>query len=263
MSAFHLREHEQVHCGPQPYMCVSIDCYARFGSVNKLLNHKQKHDDLRYKCELNGCNIVFSDLGQLYHHEAQHFRDASYTCNVLGCKKFYYSKIEYQNHLSMHNVESPDGELKKSVKLEEPGAGGKQDCVDQSHLLDETEKSHSLEDHHLCPGSASAHIDTTETLKDNSDSNSSDQLSHSSSTSITEELIDTLDHSETMQDLLLSHEKVFVPSSLKDKCSNVAVCFDGTKFTCGFDGCGSTYKTQEGCRNICGRCIRTTASQEK
>ncbi|XP_005353366.1 zinc finger protein Rlf [Microtus ochrogaster] len=246
MSAFHLREHEQVHCGPQPYMCVSIDCYARFGSVNELLNHKQKHDDLRYKCELNGCNIVFSDLGQLYHHEAQHFRDASYTCNVLGCKKFYYSKIEYQDHLSMHNVESPGEELKKSVKLEEPAAGGKQDSVDQPHLLDQIDKSHSPEDLLFCAGSASAHIDTSENLKDNSDSNCSDQLSHSSSTSINEELIDTLDQSETMQDLLLSHEKVFVPSTLKEKCSNVAICFDGTKFTCGFDGCGSSYKNARG-----------------
>lgn len=195
-------------------MCVSIDCYARFGSVNELLNHKQKHDDLRYKCELNGCNIVFSDLGQLYHHEAQHFRDASYTCNVLGCKKFYYSKIEYQNHLSMHNVEGSNGDIKKSVKLEESVAGEKQDCVAQHHLLDQTDRSHLPEDLLFCAGTASSQIDTetAENLKENSDSNSSDHLSHSSSASLNEELIDTLDHSETMQDILLSHEKVFVPS---------------------------------------------------
>lgn len=185
MSAFHLREHEQVHCGPQPYMCVSIDCYARFGSVNELLNHKQKHDDLRYKCELKSCNIVFSDLGQLYHHEAQHFRDASYTCSFVGCKKFYYSKIEYQNHLSMHNVESSNGDVKKTVKLE-PAAGEKQDCIDQPHLLDQTDKSRLPEDLLLCR-SASSQIETTENLKENSDSNSSDQLSHSSSASMNEE----------------------------------------------------------------------------
>ncbi|XP_049734853.1 zinc finger protein Rlf isoform X2 [Elephas maximus indicus] len=248
MSAFHLREHEQVHCGPQPYMCVSIDCYARFGSVNELLNHKQKHDDLRYKCELNGCNIVFSDLGQLYHHEAQHFRDASYTCNFVGCKKFYYSKIEYQNHLSMHNVESSNGDTKKSINPEEPATGEKQDCIDQPHLLNQTDKSHLPEDLLFCAGSATSQIDTEtpENLKENSDSNSSDQLSQSSSASVNEELIDTLDHSESMQDILLSHEKVFVPSSLKEKCSNVAICFDGNKFTCGFDGCGSTYKNARG-----------------
>ncbi|XP_036303538.1 zinc finger protein Rlf isoform X2 [Pipistrellus kuhlii] len=238
MSAFHLREHEQVHCGPQPYMCVSIDCYARFGSVNELLNHKQKHDDLRYKCELNGCNIVFSDLGQLYHHEAQHFRDASYTCNFVGCKKFYYSKIEYQNHLLMHN-ESSNEDVKKSVKLEEPATGEK------PHLLDQTDKSHLPEDL-FCTGPANSQIETAENLKENSDSNSSDQLSHSSLASMNEELIDTLDHSETMQDILLSHEKVFVSSSLKEKCPSVRVCFDGTKFTCGFDGCGSTYKNARG-----------------
>ncbi|XP_059546030.1 zinc finger protein Rlf isoform X5 [Myotis daubentonii] len=239
MSAFHLREHEQVHCGPQPYMCVSIDCYARFGSVNELLNHKQKHDDLRYKCELNGCNIVFSDLGQLYHHEAQHFRDASYTCNFVGCKKFYYSKIEFQNHLLMHNVESSNEDVKKSVKLEEPATGEK------PHLPDQTDKSHLPEDL-FCTGSASSQIETAENLKENSDSNSSDQLSHSSLASMNEELIDTLDHSETMQDILLSHEKVCGSSNLKEKCPSVRVCFDGTKFTCGFDGCGSTYKNARG-----------------
>lgn len=146
----------------------------------------------------------------------------------------------------MHKVESPGEELKKSVKQEGSAAGEKQDCVDQPHLLDQTDKSHSPENLLFCAGSASAHIDTSENLKDNSDSKCSDELSHSSSTSINEELIDTLDQSQTRQDLWLSHEKVFVPSTLKEKCSNVAICFDGTKFTCGFDGCGSTDKNTRG-----------------
>ncbi|XP_072466023.1 zinc finger protein Rlf isoform X1 [Notamacropus eugenii] len=252
MTAFHLREHERVHCGPQPYMCVSIDCYATFGSVNELLNHKQKHEDLRYKCELNGCSIVFSDLGQLYHHEAQHFRDASYTCNFLGCKKFYYSKTEFQNHLSMHNGDISNGDVKTTVKLES-AANEKNSCQDQPHLLDPTEKSHLPEDLIFSVESTSSQLapDIEETgsdnLKDNSDSNSSDQLSHSSSASMNEELIDTLDSPETMPDILISsHDKVFVPSNLKEKCSNMALCFDGKKFTCGFEGCGSTYKNARG-----------------
>ncbi|NXP46861.1 RLF protein, partial [Heliornis fulica] len=250
MTSFHLREHERVHCGPQPYMCVSMDCYARFGSVNELLNHKQTHDDLRYKCELNGCNIVFSDLGQLYHHEAQHFRDASYTCHFFGCKKFYYSKTEFQNHLAVHNIEASDGEVKQTLKHEELVSKDKCRFLPESQLLERSEDS-TLNDNLDPSGSQEIPQIKEEALSDSedldSDSNCSLHCGDSSTDATVHQgqvspiLIEATAHNQSVPGFLVSQEGVFHPGDGK-QCSNVAVCFDEKSLSCGFEGCCSPHK---------------------
>ncbi|XP_074832599.1 zinc finger protein Rlf isoform X2 [Carettochelys insculpta] len=259
MTSFHLKEHEKMHCGPQPYMCVSVGCYARFGSVNELLNHKQMHRDLRYKCELSGCSIVFSDLGQLYHHEAQHFRDASYTCNFLGCKKFYYSKTEFQNHLAVHNIAISNGEVKEvSVKFEEPVSKDKCNNLPESQLLHQTRNMSPQENLTLSMGSTSSQEILQikeETISDNEETDSESNCSlyfgsHGTSALVTKKqvspVIKTIDKNQTTPESLISHGGVFHSSGLKEQCTHVAVCFDGEKITCGFEGCNSTYKNVRG-----------------
>ncbi|XP_040441595.1 zinc finger protein Rlf isoform X3 [Falco naumanni] len=251
MTSFHLREHERVHCGPQPYMCVSMDCYARFGSVNELLNHKQTHDDLRYKCELNGCNIVFSDLGQLYHHEAQHFRDASYTCNFFGCKKFYYSKTEFQNHLAVHNIEVSNGQVKQTFKLEASVSKDKCSYLPEPQLLEQSENS-SLNDNLDPSGSQEVPQIKEEALSDSEDLDSESNCSlhcgeHSTGAAVNQGqvsplMIETMVHNQAVPGFLLSQEEVFHPADVKQQCSNVAVGFDEKNLSCGFEGCCSTHK---------------------
>ncbi|XP_009871079.1 PREDICTED: zinc finger protein Rlf [Apaloderma vittatum] len=249
MTSFHLREHERVHCGPQPYMCVSMDCYARFGSVNELLNHKQTHDDLRYKCELNGCNIVFSDLGQLYHHEAQHFRDASYTCNFFGCKKFYYSKTEFRNHLAVHNIEVSNGEAKQT--LEESVSKDKCSYLPESRLLEQSENP-SLSDNLDPSGSQEIPPIKEEALSDSEDLDSESNCSlhcgdHGVDAAVNQGRvsplrIETAAHDEAVPGFLISQEGVFHPVDEKQQCSDAAVCFEEKNLSCGFQSCCSTHK---------------------
>ncbi|KAM3657782.1 zinc finger protein Rlf isoform 2-T5 [Ammospiza maritima maritima] len=251
MTSFHLREHERVHCGPQPYMCVSMDCYARFGSVNELLNHKQTHDDLRYKCELNGCNIVFSDLGQLYHHEAQHFRDASYTCNYFGCKKFYYSKTEFQNHLAAHDIKVSNGEGKQTLNLEGLVSEEKSSYLPESRLLEQSENS-NLNDNLDPSGSQEIPQVKEESLSDSEDLNSESNCSlhcgkHRADAAASQgqtspQLLGTVAHNQSVPGFVVSQEGVFHPANMKEQCSNVAVCFDEKNLSCGFEGCCSTHK---------------------
>ncbi|XP_075051443.1 zinc finger protein Rlf [Mixophyes fleayi] len=111
---FHLKQHMRIHLGSLPFMCVSIDCNERFKTINELLHHKQTHLDLQYKCELEGCHLVFSDLGCLYHHEAQHFRDAAYICTFPRCKKFYYCNSELQDHIATHVAHCEDSLVKRA-----------------------------------------------------------------------------------------------------------------------------------------------------
>lgn len=252
ISAFHLQEHEQVHKGPQPYMCVSVGCYAQFSSVNALLHHKQQHDDLRYKCELNGCNIVFSDLGQLYHHEAQHFRDASYTCNFHGCKKFFYSKTEFTNHLSMH---ISNGEMKETpVKCEGRVSGDRLVCLSDCEGFEQTEHSLLSENLNLPSGSTNSEESLQvkpEPLSDDEASNNKSNCSSGSNVATLPNekqvsLLTEADHGQTTPAVSLPHERAGLPSDFKERYSNVAVYFDGRRFTCGFEGCGSTYKNSKG-----------------
>ncbi|NXN15393.1 RLF protein, partial [Indicator maculatus] len=252
MTSFHLREHERVHCGPQPYMCVSMDCYARFGSVNELLNHKQTHDDLRYKCELNGCNIVFSDLGQLYHHEAQHFRDASYTCNYFGCKKFYYSKTEFQNHLAVHNIQVSNGEVQRTVKLEESVSKDKCSYLPESQLLEQSVNS-SLNHNLDSSGSQGIPQIKEESFSDSEDLDSESNYSlhcgdHSTDAAVNQGqvsplLVGPMAHNQSVPGFLMSQEGVFHPAGVKQRCAGVAVCFDEKNLPCGFEGYCSTHKT--------------------
>ncbi|KAM4884883.1 zinc finger protein Rlf isoform 3-T3 [Sylvia borin] len=251
MTSFHLREHERVHCGPQPYMCVSMDCYARFGSVNELLNHKQTHDDLRYKCELNGCNIVFSDLGQLYHHEAQHFRDASYTCNYFGCKKFYYSKTEFQNHLAAHDIQVSNGEGKQRLNLEGLVSEEKSGFLPESQLLEQSENS-SLNDNLDPSGSQEIPQVKEESLSDSEDLNSESNCSlhcgkHRADAAVSQgqtspRLLQTVAHNQSVPGFVMSQEGIFHPADMKQQCSNVAVCFDDKNLPCDFEGCCSIHK---------------------
>ncbi|NXU55911.1 RLF protein, partial [Turnix velox] len=250
MTSFHLREHERVHCGPQPYMCVSMDCYARFGSVNELLNHKQTHDDLRYKCELNGCNIVFSDLGQLYHHEAQHFRDASYTCSFLGCKKFYYSKTEYQNHLAAHKMDVSNGEVKQGLKLGQSESNDRPGYPPEAQLLQQSENPH-LQEHSDPSGSQEVTQIKEEALSDSEDLDSDSNCSlhcgeHTTGTASQGQgsplPIQAAPHCPSTPGFLLSQEGIFQMSEGKEQSSDKMLRFHGKNLACGMEGCCSLHK---------------------
>ncbi|XP_029475091.1 zinc finger protein Rlf [Rhinatrema bivittatum] len=246
MSRFHLQKHEKVHFGPDPFMCVSIGCFARFDSVNALLSHKQTHDDLRYKCELNGCNIVFSDLAQLYHHEAQHFRDASYACTFLGCKKFYYSKTEFQDHLITHNLKEKENQI--VIHSDESTTNDKEIKIEQVDLPQNSDVHGALTlfmdpaNDQVIPQIKEEHTSQEineanhRTLLENRDSGTFKQKQ------ISVELIGKGESTQAVTSTPVSSEKNKL-SCLREKCSKPLVCFDGKKFTCGYEGCGFTCKT--------------------
>uniref|UniRef100_A0A4W3JBC9 RLF zinc finger n=1 Tax=Callorhinchus milii TaxID=7868 RepID=A0A4W3JBC9_CALMI len=104
VSDFHLKAHLKVHSGLQPYICIQMDCNASFQAFAELVRHRKQHKEFRSKCTFKGCSKVFSGSCLLYHHEAQHYREAAYSCNTAGCKKFYFSKSEFENHLQTHGI---------------------------------------------------------------------------------------------------------------------------------------------------------------
>ncbi|XP_054469254.1 zinc finger protein Rlf [Anoplopoma fimbria] len=204
VSAYHHRKHRRVHYGDRPYTCVVMGCGAQFSTSNELVTHKQIHGfHLNYQCGLKGCYITYSDLGQIYHHEAQHFRDAAFTCSSAECSKYYLSKKEFIKHLSTHNITFSEEDFEAQRKAK------------RKLLKTVTEAT-------VLPNKS---VDTEETVNgvviNTSAVSSASSLQASDSTEPKATMTDSKEPKATV--------------------TLVAVCFDGSKFTCGFEKCGMTF----------------------
>ncbi|XP_056282404.1 zinc finger protein Rlf [Pseudoliparis swirei] len=213
-SAYHHRKHRRVHYGDLPYMCVVMDCGAQFVTSNELVTHKQTHGyHLNYQCDLKDCYVTYSDLGQIYHHEAQHFRDAAFTCSSTDCHKYYLSKKEFMTHLSTHNITFSEEDFEAQRKAKRKLLGTVTEATIRS--------SKSVDDKETVNG---------EVL--NASAVSCASSLHASDSK--EPKATTTDSKEPKATTTDSKEP-------KATMTLVAVCFDGSKFTCGFEKCGMTF----------------------
>ncbi|XP_028858501.1 zinc finger protein 292b [Denticeps clupeoides] len=100
VSVTHLNDHLQVHCGVKPYICIQLNCKARFLSNAELLSHRKSHISFKAKCMFPGCGKIFSEAHKLYDHEAQHY--STFTCNVPDCGKVLHSQAQLNQHQEEH-----------------------------------------------------------------------------------------------------------------------------------------------------------------
>lgn len=214
VSAYHHRKHRRVHYGDRPYTCVVMGCGAQFRTSNELVTHKQTHGyHLSFQCELKGCYVTYSDLGQIYHHEAQHFRDAAFTCSSAECTQYFLSKKEFIQHLSTHNItfSEEDFEAQRRAK--------------RKLLQMVTEATPHL----------NKSVDTKETANGGVVSSSAVSCASSLHASTSKELKTTMIDSKEPRTTMTDRKEP------KATITAVAVCFDGSKFTCGFEKCGMSF----------------------
>ncbi|XP_072122006.1 zinc finger protein 292b [Mobula birostris] len=104
VSVSHLNEHLQIHCGPNPYVCIQLECNASFSTYSELVGHRKEHLLFKAKCMFQNCGRIFTESYLLYDHEAQHYHNSSYTCKFSDCGNIYYSQSELQKHEVGHTA---------------------------------------------------------------------------------------------------------------------------------------------------------------
>nr|XP_040055027.1 zinc finger protein Rlf [Gasterosteus aculeatus aculeatus] len=203
VSAYHHRKHRRVHYGDRPYTCVIMGCGAQFKTSNELVTHKHTHGyHLHYQCELKDCYVTYSDLGQIYHHEAQHFRDAAFTCSSAKCGKYYLSKKEFMKHLSTHNITFSEEDFEAQRKAKRKLLKAVTEATVHSNKPD-AEVAVKVETPSASAVSCASSLPAPQSNEPKDAGNDGKEP--------------------------------------KTTVTLVAVCFDGSKFTCGFEKCGMTF----------------------
>ncbi|XP_064189532.1 zinc finger protein 292-like [Anguilla rostrata] len=100
VSIAHLNDHLQMHCSDKPYICVQLNCKARFLSNTELLMHRKEHTTFKAKCLFPNCGKIFTEAYMLYDHEARHYN--TFTCKVSGCGKIFHAKSQLDLHQEDH-----------------------------------------------------------------------------------------------------------------------------------------------------------------
>lgn len=114
VSAIHLNDHSQVHCGTKPYVCLQLNCKARFHASGELLRHRRTHPVFQAKCMFPNCMKIFSQPFKLYDHEELHYK--SFSCKAVGCGRVFPSlkllDLHQEKHISIKK-ESTSSEAKR------------------------------------------------------------------------------------------------------------------------------------------------------
>ena len=97
MYNLHMRIHENKKKGVS-YVCEICD--ATFYIEKMLTQHKKRHGDRQYKCEVEGCHWTFILKVELEEHMYTHTREKKYLCDICGFEAG--TKTRMRRHAKSH-----------------------------------------------------------------------------------------------------------------------------------------------------------------
>ncbi|KAF7660523.1 hypothetical protein LDENG_00280270 [Lucifuga dentata] len=201
-----------------------VFCRRHFVSAYHHRKHRKAHyGDRPYTCVVLGCGAQFSCSNELVAHKQTHGYQLSYQCELKGCYVTYSDLGQMYHHEAQHFRDA-------AFTCSSP------DC--KKFYLSKHEFTQHLFTHNITFSEKDFEAERKAKLKllkiDSEETAKSGDIKTAS-----EEIVNGDD---------LVSSSVSCPSLQSPGCKEpkgtltlVAVCFDGSKFTCGFEKCGMTF----------------------
>ncbi|XP_051812820.1 zinc finger protein Rlf-like [Acanthochromis polyacanthus] len=201
-----------------------VFCRRHFVSAYHHRKHRRVHyGDRPYTCVVTGCGAQFSSSNELVTHKQTHGYQLNYQCELKGCYITYSDLGQIYHHEAQH---FRDAAFTCSSS----------EC--QKYYLSKKEFIKHLSTHNI-----------TFSEDDFEAQRKAKRKLFKTVTEATARLSKSIDSEDNVNGDILNSSSVSCASSLQETdCKEpkttmtlVAVCFDGSKFTCGFEKCGMTF----------------------
>ncbi|XP_069543789.1 zinc finger protein Rlf [Brachyistius frenatus] len=201
-----------------------VFCRRHFVSAFHHRKHRRVHyGDQPYSCVVMGCGAMFSTSNELVTHKQTHGYQLNYQCELKGCYVTYSDLGQIYHHEAQH---FRDAAFTCSSA----------EC--RKYYFSKKEFVKHLSTHNIA--FSEEDFETQRKAK---------RKRFKDATEPTARLTKSVDSEDTVNGDLLNSSSASCASSLQESDSkepkatmtSVAVCFDGSKFTCGFEKCGMTF----------------------
>lgn len=202
-------------------------CRRHLVSAYHHRKHRKVHcGDQPFKCMVIGCGAEFSSSNELVSHKQTHGYQLNYQCELEGCYVTFSELGQMYHHEAQHfrdaafSCTSP--ECKKFYL-------SKKEFIQHLATHGITFSEEDLETQRK------AKRKLLETVAEETDNTKKS----SDSKTVSEEMVNGHDLTSSTSCASSSHASNC--EEPKEMMTSVAVCFDGSKFTCGFEKCGMTF----------------------
>ncbi|CAB1334933.1 unnamed protein product [Coregonus sp. 'balchen'] len=203
-------------------------CRRHFMSAYHHRRHQRLHyGDLPYMCMVTGCGARFSTSNELLAHKHSHGYELSYQCELKGCSLSFCDLGQVYHHEAQHFRDAAYScaslECKKFYFSKK----------EFSRHLASHGITFSQEDFEAQRKAIRKHLDSiTEDI--------ASPKKYCETKTVLEEVVNG-GNNATSSTCRASSSHVSSCKEPKGTMTLVAVCFDGKKFTCGFERCGLTF----------------------
>lgn len=194
-----------------------IFCRRHFATAYHYRKHRRLHyGDQPYACVVMGCGAQFSSSNELVTHKQTHGYQLNYECELRGCNVTYTDLGQIYHHEAQHFRDAAFT------------------CVSdqcRKYYLSKKEFIKHLSTHNIT--FSEDDFEAQKKAKQKLLNTVREAPPHLNPSDSTEEI--------THEDMLNSSSGSCDSEEPKATMTLVAVCFDGSKFTCGFEKCGMTF----------------------
>jgi hypothetical protein len=96
-----MKNRHEKYAHEEPKRCQI--CGGTYANTVVLQKHLKIHQELKFKCDYEGCTKQFVEKTRLNEHKKTHFGQKDFVCRYPGCRKEFYKKRSLVKHVRAKN----------------------------------------------------------------------------------------------------------------------------------------------------------------